>query len=312
MNLFRLSGLKNTKHTLTTRKNLQGFWFVLPFILGLIFLYLPALINSIRYSFSDIIPNGVTLYLSKPNLDKYKQILFVDPSFVRGIVESLGSLILTTGIIIIYSLFIATVLNKDIKGKGILRAVLFLPVIISTGIISKVDAGNVLIGSSGTAAQYEAQTVAGGLFDTFDISSLIMSMNISPAFINIITDAIDGLYNIITRSGVQMLIFLAGIQGISRSVYESATIEGATWWESFWKITIPMISPLILVNLVYTIVDSFTNTGNVIMDKIFDTIMVQVDYSLASAMAILYFIVIGVLLAVIIPIASKLTFYETR
>ena len=108
-----------------------------------------------------------------------------------------------------------------------------------------------------------------------------------------------------------MLIFLAGLQSISPAIYESATVEGATWWESFWKITFPMITPMLIVNTVYTVVDSFTAYSNTLMSRIFSTISTG-SYSVASAMSLLYFIVLSVILMIIILIMNRMVFYENR
>jgi ABC-type sugar transport system permease subunit len=312
MKAVYLNKLLKGKLSLVNKRNLMGYWFVLPFVLGLIFLFIPSLVQTIQFSFNNILIKNNTYELINIGFEKYRQLLFIDPDFVRGIVESVGSLILNTLIILVYSLLIANILNRDLKGKGFLRAILFLPVIIATGIIAKVDTANVLINSAGTASVKTAGTVANGLFSTFDITSMIMSMKLNTGFINVIVATINNIYGIITGSGIQMIIFLAGLQGISLSVYESATVEGATWWESFWKITIPMISPLILVNLVYTIIDSFTSSSNVVMDRIYNLILVKVDYSLASAMSLIYFTLVAIFLIITTVVMRKFTFYETK
>jgi ABC-type sugar transport system permease subunit len=152
---------------------------------------------------------------------------------------------------------------------------------------------------------------AGGVFSEFDIEILLMSLNINETLTNIVVGAISNLYSIVTCSGVQLIIFLAGLQSISPAIYESATIDGATWWEGFWKITIPMISPLILVNTVYTIVDSFTQYGNTVMDAIYELIR-SGSYESASARSFLYLAVVGVLIAIVVPLINKFVFYENK
>lgn len=295
------------------KRGRSGYWFVLPFIIGLVLFFIPAFVESICYGFSEIQPpsEGTGQYTMKfIGLGNYRQVLFVDPDFVREVVSSLGSLILSSVIIIIYSLLIATILNKNLRGKGIMRAFLFLPVVISTGIISRVDAANVL--TSATGGVLTSGTETGGMFTSYDMLEAFKSMHIDFALLDVVLDAVENMYDIITRSGVQLLIFLAGLQTISTSIYESAKVEGATWWETLWKITFPMISPLILVNVVYTVIDSFTAAGNPVMDRIYSTIVTDVNFPIASVMSTLYFIVVTVVLLVAVLITSRLTFYENK
>jgi ABC-type sugar transport system permease subunit len=302
---------------LTTRRNLMGYWFVLPFIIGLFCVYFPALIEAFRFSISDIIKESGSYRLEPaqspycgPTWGHYYEALVVDPDFLRGIWESASSMLLNVVIIIIYALIMATILNRNISGKGFYRAMLFLPVIVATGIIASAQNFSV---STNMVENIEAGSAAsaGGVFSEFDIEILLMSLNINETLTNIVVGAISNLYSIVTCSGVQLIIFLAGLQSISPAIYESATIDGATWWEGFWKITIPMISPLILVNTVYTIVDSFTQYGNTVMDAIYELIR-SGSYESASARSFLYLAVVGVLIAIVVPLINKFVFYENK
>lgn len=302
---------KRSKLSLSTRKNLMGYWFVLPFVLGMILLYIPALIEAFRYSVStiDIIPGSYELnYIG---LENYKHVLQVDPTFIRSIFETTGDLFLNVAIILIYSLIMATILNRNIGAKGFYRALLFLPVIIATGVITEAENTTFTNLSSSTLDIEAGAAIAGGLFSEVDITLLINSLSLSTELTGIVVGAINNIYSIVTSSGVQLIIFLAGLQSISPTVYESATVEGATWWESFWKITIPMISPLILVNMVYTVVDSFTRYGNPVMDGIFKLISEAV-YTEAAARAFVYLVIVGAIIAIVMAIVNKFVFYENK
>ena len=303
--------VKSSKLSLTTRKNLMGYWFVLPFILGMVLLYIPALVEAFRYSIStiDIIPGSYELnYIG---LDNYRHVLQVDPTFIRSIFETTGDLFINVAIILIYALIMATILNRNIGAKGFYRALLFLPVIIATGVITEAENTTFTNLSSGTLDIEAGAAIAGGLFSEVDITLLINALNLSTELTDIVVNAINNIYSIVTSSGVQLIIFLAGLQSISPTVYESATVEGATWWESFWKITIPMISPLILVNMVYTVVDSFTRYGNPVMDGIFGLIS-QAIYTEAAARAFVYLVIVGAIIAIVMAIVNKFVFYENR
>ncbi len=302
---------------LTTRRNLMGYWFVLPFAIGLLLIYLPALYEAFRFSTHNIIKESGAYHLeqaAKGGWEHYDYAINVSPDFLRGIWESMSSMLLNVVIIIIYSLIMATVLNRNIAGKGFYRAILFLPVIVATGVIANAENFDFATANNDgavTAIETSGSVSAGSVFSDFDIEILLMSLNINETLTSIVVSAIGNLYSIVTCSGVQLIIFLAGLQGISPAIYESATIDGATWWEGFWKITIPMISPLILVNTVYTIVDSFTQYGNSVMDNIYELIG-SGDYEVASAQAFIYLAVVGVIIGIVVPIINKFVFYENK
>lgn len=293
-----------------TRKSLFGLLFVSPFIFGITFIYVRVLIQSILYSFGKMDENFVNRFAGFEN---YKSVLFVDPDFIRNVVESIGTLLINILIIIIYSIFVSSLLNRDIRGKGIIRAFLFLPVIIATGVVSKIQSFDIVNQiSSISNAGGDVSKVASGLLQTEVIEGFILSLNIIPQLTGIIVGAIQNIFSIITQSGVQIIIFLAGLQAISPSIYESAYVEGASGWEVFWKITIPMLSPLILVNVVYTVIDSFTNSGNKIIQSIYYYITQTVDYGISAAMAWIYFLIIIFILLIILPLLSRVTFYDNR
>jgi ABC-type sugar transport system permease subunit len=130
-----------------------------------------------------------------------------------------------------------------------------------------------------------------------------------PAFSQIVFDMLSRLTIIFWKTGVQILLFLAGLQGISPSLYESARCDGATEWENFWKITLPMISPVILLNLIYTLVDSFTDINNRMMTYIKDTAFIKIQMGYASAMGWIYFLFIFVLLILVFVLTRRLVFY---
>jgi ABC-type sugar transport system permease subunit len=150
----------------------------------------------------------------------------------------------------------------------------------------------------------------GELVSFLNVSTFLMEYTSLPnSVISVLSSAVNGLYDIIIVSGVQILIFLAGLQSISPSLYEASSMEGATQWENFWKITFPMISPLILVNSIYTVIDLFTNETNEMMTEIKNTIFKEIDYGYGSAMAWIYFVCIVVILALVGGIISRRVFY---
>ncbi|MBR4072679.1 MAG: sugar ABC transporter permease, partial [Clostridia bacterium] len=203
------------------------------------------------------------------------------------------------------------------KGRTFFRAVFFIPVILATGFMAKADMNNMISdqmwSSMGSATASAADTeMANGLFNGAEIQEFLLSLSFSTKISDFILNAAQNIYNIVNISGVQMVIFLAGIQSISPAIYESASIDGATAWESFWLITFPMISPLIIVNVVYTVIDSFTSSDNIIMLQIQEQTFKSNGMGLASAMAWFYFLVVAVCLIVITLIIRGYVYYQQR
>ena len=221
----------------------------------------------------------------------------------------LGNTALKTPLIVIFSIFIAVILNQKFKGRTSARAVFFLPVIIATGPVIDIINGN--MGSSGANSTGEQFTT---LFEANLVDQLLNFLgiyNISDKLTEIINTLTSDIFNLVWNSGIQILLFLSALQGIPFSAKEAAQMEGATAWEYFWKITIPYISPQILTCIVYTIVDSFVDPSNEVMKLVLNK---QADwaYGYASAMAWIYFAIIGVVLAIVVAIINKFVYYEVE
>ena len=265
---------KKRKLTLTGKKALSGWLFCLPFVIGIVGIYIPIVYKSIEASFRGLKGNDAVF-----SLDAYKH-AFIDfhgGMLVDTIIDSMKDLIIQIPAIVIFSLFMAIILNQKMTGRAFFRAVFFLPVILSTGII---DAINTNIASSvmpegGMDDNTGAADQASGLMSSLDMQMLLSSVNlkitigkINLDFVTIVTNLVNNIFEIVSRSGVQMLIFLSGLQSISPSIYESCQMEGASAWETFWKITLPMISPMILVNAIYTVVDLFSIADNRVVNAL--------------------------------------------
>ena len=227
-----------------------------------------------------------------------------------ALLGGLQALVLEVPAIIVFSLFIAVVLNHKMLGRAVFRAIFFIPVIISTGVMQTVVAQDTV--SSGADKGINDGSGGSGateIISMLDVQQLFASMKVGGELVMYVVNIVNNVYQIINYSGVQMLIFLAGLQSISPSIYEACQIEGATGWETFWKITFPMISPMILVNSVYTIIDSFTRTSNPAMSYI-DS--VKDEAAKATAASWIYFLIVALILAVVAAIASSFVFYQRR
>jgi len=290
---------------LTRKRAAMGYLFVLPFIIGLITFFLVPLVQSFIFSLNKLEVAEGGYNLIPMGFENYNRALRVHASYVRDLWESVRYMIANVPLIIIFSFFAANLLNQKFKGRSLARAIFFLPVIVTSGVMLVVDSGDLLQSSLGMTQTDGTE----GAFRAVELARLLLQTRLSERFIDYIIGAVDAIYDIVSASGVQILVFLAGLQSISPSLFEASNIEGATGWENFWKITFPMVSPLILVNTVYTIIDLLTNSSNTVMELIRDTAFASQDYGMSSAMAWIYFAAILLIVGLVMWIVSKLVFY---
>ncbi len=307
---------KRKNASLDKRKARAGWIFVLPFVIGFVLIYLPIVYDSIRYSFFTMKPVlGGGMDLEFVGWANYNEALFVNPNYVTTLLTGLQNMIFDIPMILIFSLFMAVLLNQKMAGRAVFRAIFFIPVILSTGIMESIEAQNVLsdyMEEAGGIEDGSGQSTASEIVSSMDIERMFQGMAVGEGLVTYVTTAINNIYNIVNRSGVQMLIFLAGLQSISPAIYESVQIDGATSWETFWKITFPMISPMILVNAVYTIIDSFTTDSNVVMKFISNTYQQANGNVISSAMAWMYFLIVIGIIVIAAAIISAFVFYQRR
>ncbi|HOJ79460.1 MAG TPA: sugar ABC transporter permease [Clostridiales bacterium] len=290
---------------LTRKRAAMGYLFVLPFIIGLITFFLVPLVQSFIFSLNKLEVAEGGYNLIPMGFENYNRALRVHASYVRDLWESVRYMIANVPLIIIFSFFAANLLNQKFKGRSLARAIFFLPVIVTSGVMLVVDSGDLLQSSLGMTQTDGTE----GAFRAVELARLLLQTRLSERFIDYIIGAVDAIYDIVSASGVQILVFLAGLQSISPSLFEASNIEGATGWENFWKITFPMVSPLILVNTVYTIIDLLINSSNTVMELIRDTAFASQDYGMSSAMAWIYFAAILLIVGLVMWIVSKLVFY---
>ena len=271
--LYHMAPKKKMRLTLTKRKALSGWLLVLPFVIGLLLIYGPVIFTSLKAIFYsvEVKQTGIDYYFI--GFKNIKWAFDGDLYFVDSLVSGFKNLLIQVPAIIIFSLFMAIILNQKMRGRAAFRAIFFLPVILSIGIIDSID----------TSAQISMSAITGGVDDgtgamtegansfisMMDLNNLFANVQIGGGFMEIAMNLVNDIFNVVSRSGVQMLIFLSGLQSISPAIYESCQIDGASAWETFWKVTLPMISPMILVNSIYTLIDAFTASSNPVIAHIF-------------------------------------------
>ena len=286
---------------LQRRKAISGYLFIAPFIIGFLAFMVKPLFQSLYMSFCtvEVSPNGIHNVFK--GLANYIQAFTIDTEFNRLLVEEISRMCINSLAIMVFSFFVALILNQKFKGRALVRAIFFLPVILSSGVILGVESNNALLASVQNMVEETTSTTS----VTDAIKSILLTSGIGASAFEKVFDIVDGIYDVAIASGIQIIIFLSGLQTISTNMYEAAAIEGCTAWESLWKITFPMISSLFLVNWIYTIVDFCMRSDNQVMEKISDQMIQYINYGFASAMSWIYFLIVIVIIGVSSFIISK-------
>ncbi len=308
-----MKGLKNKYTRMQLREMKTGLLFVLPFIIGtVLFLALP-IIDSFKISLGnintangyDIVVKGFENYFGQDGV-------LQDVNYLQYLADGLKNTAINTPLIVIVSFVIAMLLKREFVGRTFFRIIFFLPVILSSGVMAEimVDVLIVSIIDPTSASEMSAGVLSGG--QQF-VTQLLLSSDISAEISNYILYAQENISVVLSHSGIQILIFLAALQSISPSLYEASAIEGATAWENFWKITLPMVSPQLLVVVLFTVIDRFTDMSSTIMNYIYDIGFIKLRFGYSMAAAWVYFAIISVIAIIVYFILKRFVFtYEER
>ena len=309
--------IKTTKIPYEKKKGLYGYGFIALWFIGTLWLFIMPVLTSLWYSLCNTklldkagaLEVGMTsagIYTEWNGFYNFTKAFTIDTTFLPKLGTALGEILPNTIVIMIFSLFIAVILNQKFRGRTLARAIFFLPVLIATGPVISVINGDMTSQGVSDAAQFST------LFKTDLVTELMEFLgiyNLNQTFTDIIKDITSGVLNLVWNSGIQILIFLSALQTIPPSAKEAASIEGATAWEFFWKITFPYISPMILSNLVYTVIDAFVSTDNVVMEYVLAQSR-NWEYGYSAALAWIYFAIVGACLGIICVIINRFVYYE--
>lgn len=302
---------KHKRLTLLQKRMLTGYLFILPWFVGFAFFYIRSLVMTGQFAFSDltIIPTG-GYSLEFSGLENLNYAFRVHGSFKQTLTTSVMNMLVDVPLIIFFSLFMAILLNKKFKGRFIFRAIFFLPVIMGSSAISNAMEMSQAMMSGGISSMSSEMQTAAGAGAVMNINYFIdmfMNLGIPVKLLDYVTAAVSRINDIIEASGVQIIIFIAALQSIPGSMYEVAKIEGATGYETFWKVTFPMVMPHIITNVVYTIVDNFAESE--VVDLAYKVAFTEMNYGLSSVFSLVSTIVTCIILVAICGYISKHTFY---
>ena len=291
------------KFRIITRTDIVGSLFVLPFLMGFIWLFLRPLIEAVRYSFNRVTMGSKELALEAMGWENYRRLLFGDAEFVKG----LSSVFLNMGVkvlvILFLSMFLAILLKAEFPGRLLFRGILFLPVIFNADIVmsqfSKLD------GDAGLSQEVNSYIMMGGELTGF-VKELIDAFGILAPVMEKFTSYAATMFDLLWDCGIQIILFIIGLQAIPDHLYEVAEIEGGSKWEIFWKITFPLLTPSIMLCLIFTLIRYF-NARNVIVNLI-DTHMLN-NLGYACAMSLFYALLVLLLVMIVYKILSRKTIY---
>ncbi|HIW73653.1 MAG TPA: sugar ABC transporter permease [Firmicutes bacterium] len=283
---------KRLRLTARRREALVGLFFMTPFLIGTLVCFAFPTISSFLLSFGSTDSQAAGFHIQITGLENYSRAFFTDTSFVPYLLDSIQDMLVKTPLILVFSLLIAILLHKAARFKGFFRVAALLPFLLGNG-------------------QVLRQMMREGV-DT-QILSLADGKLISPEILAYFGQdfftAIDSLFGIIVTvlwsCGVQVLLFLAAIQSISPALYESAHIDGANEYEAFWKITLPMVLPVLLLNAVYTIINAFTDSTNPLLDYIKTWAVTKADHGFAAAMGWTYFLFILLFIGLVVLVIRQ-------
>lgn len=279
---------KWNKHNL--RKGVKGYAFISLFLIGFFCFFLIPCIQSFKYSL------GTLSYASGFNFEfggfaNYYRAFRVDAKYIRVLLSSLTDTVVNVPIVCIFAFLMAYFVKDDIPGRNFFRSVLFLPVLISSGVIASMDANDML---QNNMMMLDSES---NMLSSASMVEFLADIGLGEEISQYIMYAVDNVFDVTSNSGVQMLICLTALQSISPSLYEASAIEGATGWESFWKITFPLVTPQLLVCVFYTIISQMLSVGNTIIAYINEINFVNFELGYGSALAWSYFVVVSAVLA---------------
>ncbi len=284
--------MKNKKSNFEKRRSRTGYMFLAPWMFATVLLLIYPIIFSLSLSLGHI-NNYVTYNMDFVGIENYREAFVVDEVFLPVLLNAIKDMLINTPMILVFALLVAIMLDRDIRLKGMFRLIFFLPVLLGTGYVMK---------------QLLAQDVQG---DSMELArGLLLPQSIQSYLGTTVTGYITEFFNRITlvmwKSGVPIVLTLSGLQSISMSLYEASRIDGASEWEIFWKITLPMITPILLLDAVYTII-SYAMDDSSVLNYIVEQAFSKSKFEYSAAMGWIYFAIVLILLGIVFLIIRPFT-----
>ena len=287
------------------KKSLYGFFFVSPWIIGFLLFFLKPFFQSLIFSFSDVSTDVGGFKADFVGFANFKFALFESAKYVDNLVESFVGFISQVPIIFILSMIIAVVLNGKFAGRTFFRSLFFIPAIISTGVVMGFISGDAVMEGMRSTGSSEGSAYAVGLID---FNAVFQGLGLPSSFGNVILDYINDIFDLIWNCGIQIVLFVSGLQSIPEQLYEVSKVEGASKWEEFWYITVPMLRFSMILVLVFTAIEFCASDNNSAMKQAYVLLVEQQIYDESATMMWLFFLVIGLVFGGVVLMLQKLIF----
>lgn len=285
---------KNKKNAgIVALKARYGMICVSPWILGLVLFFILPVIQSVIYAFCNVSLDSNGMKMSFAGFKNFNYILSENADYMDYILQAVIKFSYSFPVILVISLIIALMLNQNFKGRVFFRALYFLPVIIASGAVL----GTILSSQNAGVGNIEAdESISLSMINTVD---LINSFGLPNAISEYAVQILNGITSLIWNCGIQIVLFISGLQTIPPLLYEVSKVEGATKWEEFWFITFPMLSRIMVLVGVFTMVEEMTSQSNQVMKQAYKFMQSQY-YGESSAMLWFYFVIIGAIMSIVI------------
>ncbi len=309
---------KKKRLTLATKRAINGYMFILPWLIGFCMFYVKSLYMTIQFSVSEVTTlsadeiartkNSLGFSTKFTGLDNLKYVFLEHPSFNQTLLTSLKDIVIDVPLILTFALLMAMLLNQKFFGRTVFRAIFFVPVIMGCeAIASAIDMARQAAFGGISSTSADIADASGSSINLDYYVSLFKDIGLPARIVDYVVGAVDRIAQVVDLSGVQIVIFIAALQSIPSSLYEVARIEGATGYETFWKVTFPMVMPHIITCLVYTVVDAFADSE--VVKKSYDTIFTEIDYDIGSTMAFVSMLAVCAILFIVVALIQRKTFY---
>lgn len=294
--------MKKKHRGIESIKSRSGFLFTLPWLIGMIIFILVPVIKSFWYSFADVMVTDNGIETKFNSFETFKYLFTQDPTYVTSLRESIGTFLYSLPIIVILSLIFAMILSSNFKGRLFARGLFFLPVIIASGIVIE------LINSE-TSGQPVGMSLTGGnggyTSNMMDFNDILVSLGFDDKIIEFLSEYISKIFDLIWSIGIQVLLFISGLNAIPKQYYEVAKVEGASKWSEFLFITIPSLGNVILLVSCYTMIELFVSDKNPVVSSAYNA-MDKLMYDRSSAMLWIYFAIIAVVAFAVFGLYNRL------
>ncbi len=285
--------MKKKKHAGVERlKSRYGLLFVAPFIVGLLLFFVFPLLSSVQYMFSNISFEPGNTVITWTGLENIKYVLFEDPYFINNVVKGFSTFAYSFPLILVVSLVMALILVQKFRGRILFRGISFMTVIIASGVV--IEYVLRYQGSDITGAGVETSIME----DMIDVESILTVLGLPTQISGYFQVVLNSIMTVIWNSGIQTLLFISGLQAIPDQMYEVSKVEGATKWEEFWFVTFPMLSKILVLVSAFTVVELFTAKTDRVVSSAY-TMMQSQNYHESTAMLWIYFLIVGVVIALL-------------